>query len=334
MPERAFLAPIFTWRSAILQSDLRPTTRHVLLTLACYMNEAGESAFPAIPRLMQDTGLGRTAVEDHLRQAHQRGWVVRTPRKRDNGGQSSNLYLPALPTDFVRRDSPPPTRGDPPRPRGGTPPRPRGGHELVSKNLPEELEPGVPNGTLVGEDADTDVETVDNPDNHDLPSPIRDLHEHFNRSRQGKPLALTRGRAAVYRARLRKFTPTEIMQAIERGCGDPFWQGRNDRGTRYDYPENLLRNDERVSQLLDRDPPAATSGARTDPRVAWMIYGNVLSGRYPESMLERDPILVRLRARGCDPRQVTADPATETAYDAFRRAYEAERAVGGVEAGG
>lgn len=69
------LAPLFTWRSAIADSDLPPTTRHVLLTLSCYMNERGGSAYPGSARIAHDSGLHRDTVKDHLAQATDKGWI-------------------------------------------------------------------------------------------------------------------------------------------------------------------------------------------------------------------------------------------------------------------
>ncbi len=35
----------WTWRHGILKSDLPATTRHVLLTISCHMNDLGEGAY-------------------------------------------------------------------------------------------------------------------------------------------------------------------------------------------------------------------------------------------------------------------------------------------------
>ena len=67
--------PIFSWRHAILRSDLPPTTRHVLLTLSCHMNDAGESCFPSIATLVEETGLSNRSVIDHIRSAKEAGWL-------------------------------------------------------------------------------------------------------------------------------------------------------------------------------------------------------------------------------------------------------------------
>ncbi len=65
----------WTWRHAILKSSLPPTTRHVLLTLSCYMDDVGQSCFPSIELLCESTGLSNRAVIDHLRTAEQSGWI-------------------------------------------------------------------------------------------------------------------------------------------------------------------------------------------------------------------------------------------------------------------
>lgn len=67
--------PFFSWRSAILASDLAPTTRHVLLTLSCHMNDAGESCYPSINLLCKETGLSNRAIITHLHNATDLGWV-------------------------------------------------------------------------------------------------------------------------------------------------------------------------------------------------------------------------------------------------------------------
>lgn len=66
-----------SWRQAILKSDLPPTTRHVLLTLGCHMNDAGESCYPSIALLVEETGLSNRTVITHLDLAEERGWISR-----------------------------------------------------------------------------------------------------------------------------------------------------------------------------------------------------------------------------------------------------------------
>lgn len=60
------IKPLFTWRSAVAESDLAPTTRHVALALSLYMGERGNSAYPGAVRLGKDTGLSDRCVREHL----------------------------------------------------------------------------------------------------------------------------------------------------------------------------------------------------------------------------------------------------------------------------
>lgn len=67
--------PFFSWREAILRSALEATTRHVLLTIGCYMNDLGESCFPSTKTLERDTGLSERSVIDHIKKAKDAGWL-------------------------------------------------------------------------------------------------------------------------------------------------------------------------------------------------------------------------------------------------------------------
>ncbi len=65
----------WTWRHAILKSDLPPTTRHVLLTLACHISDAGDACHPTVQQLTEETGLSKRAVLTHLKAAEAAGWI-------------------------------------------------------------------------------------------------------------------------------------------------------------------------------------------------------------------------------------------------------------------
>lgn len=93
-PKRT-LAPLFTWRSAIAESDLPPTTRHVLLTLSCYMNERGGSCYPGSALIANDSGLHQSTVKAHLSSAVDLGWL-RVLRK-----GSALKGQPRLATEYV-----------------------------------------------------------------------------------------------------------------------------------------------------------------------------------------------------------------------------------------
>ncbi|WLE58371.1 hypothetical protein GIY62_14675 [Burkholderia plantarii] len=93
----------WTWRQAIIKSDLPSTTRHVLLTLACHMNDAGEQMFPSVRLLAFETNLSRQAVMKHMQAAAAAGWV-RTSKHGYSGLKwARNEYDPCIPDDFVPR---------------------------------------------------------------------------------------------------------------------------------------------------------------------------------------------------------------------------------------
>lgn len=70
------IAPLYTWRSSIIASDLTPVVRHVLLTLSLYMNEVGGSAYPGSARLAKNTGLHQTTVKRALGDAVRNGYLL------------------------------------------------------------------------------------------------------------------------------------------------------------------------------------------------------------------------------------------------------------------
>ncbi|WP_057465653.1 helix-turn-helix domain-containing protein [Pseudovibrio sp. POLY-S9] len=65
----------WSWRQAFSKSDLAPTTKHVLHTLALFMNEMGESCYPSIDQLIEHSSLSKNAIMKHLEVARDAGWV-------------------------------------------------------------------------------------------------------------------------------------------------------------------------------------------------------------------------------------------------------------------
>jgi|GEM_PF-6760184 len=66
----------WSWRHAIIQSDLEPTTRHVLLTISLFMNDIGQGAYPTTKKLAQTTGLSERTVCTHIQKAKSAGWLT------------------------------------------------------------------------------------------------------------------------------------------------------------------------------------------------------------------------------------------------------------------
>jgi len=100
MKDEYVLRPMFTWRSALASKHgpASGTTRHVLLTLALHMSEKGDSCFPSVDLLTEETGLSRKTVIDHLKMAAEAGWIEKSERPQRNGqGWRRMEYLAIIP---------------------------------------------------------------------------------------------------------------------------------------------------------------------------------------------------------------------------------------------
>lgn len=65
----------WTWKQMVIKSDLKATTKHVLLTLDSYINSMGEGAYPSTKTLATDTSLSERAVCTHLQLAREAGFI-------------------------------------------------------------------------------------------------------------------------------------------------------------------------------------------------------------------------------------------------------------------
>lgn len=120
---RPALSPLFTWRSAVCESDLTPTVRHVALTLSLYMNERGGSAFPGATRLAHDTGLHEDTIRRSLAHLAEGGWLVLVERGGRKGERrTANAYVASIPPPAEDRglEEAPPAQ-DRTTPRTGSP---------------------------------------------------------------------------------------------------------------------------------------------------------------------------------------------------------------------
>jgi len=66
--------------------------RKILLTENCQLYFIIHS-FPAIPTIARETGLSERTVQRALKDLCEEMFVKKSPRYRENGGQSSNLYI-------------------------------------------------------------------------------------------------------------------------------------------------------------------------------------------------------------------------------------------------
>lgn len=127
----------FSWRSAILDSNLPATTKYILLVLSTYMNDHGTGCYPTIATLARRSSLTDRSVKTHLGRAKRDGWL--TKRKHGFRGQrwANNEYSIAFPTK---------TRGELASPSSNSAPEGSESYEPKVVNLvPEASESRDPN---------------------------------------------------------------------------------------------------------------------------------------------------------------------------------------------
>ncbi|WP_416877953.1 helix-turn-helix domain-containing protein [Litorimonas sp.] len=95
MSEKPFF---WSWQDAITESDLKATTRLVLLTLATFMNAKNTAAHPTQEELARCSGLSIRAVKSNLKLAIDAGFLEVS--KHGFGGQkwANNQYKAVMPT--------------------------------------------------------------------------------------------------------------------------------------------------------------------------------------------------------------------------------------------
>jgi hypothetical protein len=84
---------------------LTATERHVALTLSLHMSERGDSCFPSMETLVDETGRGKSTVREALRQMDELGWLERTITP---GRGRANEYRAVIPATWINRQHPAP----------------------------------------------------------------------------------------------------------------------------------------------------------------------------------------------------------------------------------
>lgn len=69
----------WSWRHAIVESELQATTRLLLLALSVRMDETGGGCYPSIDQIVSMTGLSKNTVREHIRLAAEGGWLSVCP---------------------------------------------------------------------------------------------------------------------------------------------------------------------------------------------------------------------------------------------------------------
>lgn len=136
------LAPLFTWRSAISESTLPSTTRHVALALSLYMNERGGSAHPGAGRLAKETALNVATVREHLAKLVEDGWLVIAEQGGQRGEKrKANEYVAHVPSGVDDPSFSTTGRGETTDP-SSSPRRPVVLADPISKGTHQESPPG------------------------------------------------------------------------------------------------------------------------------------------------------------------------------------------------
>lgn len=131
----------WSWRHRLLKSNLPSTTRHVLLTLSCHVNDAGEACFPRVEDLVLETGLSKRSVLTQLEIGRESGWVQVSRHGFSGKKWARNEYLLTTPEEVEGGERGAPIsaeggeRGSPPDDEGGE----RGAPKVV--NVVHHLEP-------------------------------------------------------------------------------------------------------------------------------------------------------------------------------------------------
>ena len=85
------------WRRAIQASDLKPSTRLVLLNLSIYMNDEGKNCFPSTEQQTVDTGLTERTVITHIDNAVAAGFLKKGMKGRSGKGWARHEYEAVIP---------------------------------------------------------------------------------------------------------------------------------------------------------------------------------------------------------------------------------------------
>lgn len=121
----------WSWRQAFAQSELKPTTKHVLHTLHLFMNAMGESCFPSIQDLMDNSGLDKKTILTHLKIARESGWIAVSQHGYRGKKWKRNEYCARWPERDLTAPASPIDIADDAAQGGGTVPPPETASEAV-----------------------------------------------------------------------------------------------------------------------------------------------------------------------------------------------------------
>lgn len=89
------------------QLGLEPARRLVLIMLGNSADHAGGNLFPSHAFIARRTGLGKSTVRSHVTALHAAGLLIKEPRLRGDGSQTSNTYRLAMTQIGLALEEPP-----------------------------------------------------------------------------------------------------------------------------------------------------------------------------------------------------------------------------------
>ena len=239
----------FSWRGAILKSNLEPTTRHVLLTLACHMNDAGESCYPTISTLCSETGLSKQTIITHLDLARDAGWVVISKHGFKGQRWANNDYRISWPDmEGGQGDLPPLMEGSQP------------GSIKVVNLAAEGSQPGsIKVVKEVDSSTPSNTPTVLQVTHQEIKSKtIQEIFSYWQQKTKHPGAILDAKRKTAFTRALKLGYSIEQLRSAVDGClKSPWHQGDNDEGKVYDAITLIFRNAEKIEQFIgyNKSPP-------------------------------------------------------------------------------
>lgn len=132
------LAPVITWRTALMRGSNCSNCKLVGLGLSLYMNEMGGSAFPSIRTLAGDTSLSERSVREHINgHLHKQGWLRLVERGGTFEGQRKANVWQAVTPPAADAGVPGETQQDP-RQETAHPPAPDAAQESIYQSNEKE----------------------------------------------------------------------------------------------------------------------------------------------------------------------------------------------------
>lgn len=94
----------FSWHQAVVDADicdLPPNAKLIVLLIATYMNELGESTPLTIATIAEKAGLSSNTIDAYIRVAIDAGFLKAIPRDLDEFDEPGQRYLATFPSRSV-----------------------------------------------------------------------------------------------------------------------------------------------------------------------------------------------------------------------------------------